>query len=98
MRRSEGSNPFARKNPNSQAASTGKYEFEIKSGTAMLIGIIRVLLRASMVQRPATASRLYRQTLRRGHPRIDGNSFLTRCSTSLHSAGVSFTAPTNWLV
>jgi hypothetical protein len=34
-------------NPNSQAASTGKYEFEIKSGTAILIGIIRMLARAS---------------------------------------------------
>jgi len=38
------------------------------------------------------------QALRWGYPRIDGSSFLTRCSTSVHSAGVSFTEPTNWLV
>ena len=38
------------------------------------------------------------QTLRWGYPRIDGSSLLTRSSTSVHSAGVSFTEPTNWLV
>ena len=31
----------------------------------------------------------------RGQPRIDGSSLRTRSSTALHSAGVSFTDPTN---
>jgi hypothetical protein len=46
------------KKPHSQAPSTGKYEFEIISGTAILIGIIRMLARASIYKRPATALRL----------------------------------------
>src|SRR5262249_61755143 len=60
--------------------------------------LMRMLARASRYKRPATALQFFQQTLRWGHPRIDGSSFLTRCSTSLHSAGVSFTAPTNWVV
>jgi hypothetical protein len=44
------------KNPNTQPASTGKYEFETISGAAVLIGIIRMLAQASIYKRPATAA------------------------------------------